>query len=279
MTDAEEEIRRSLKLLWGSEPARRRGRKSRVTSTEIIVAGIAMADREGLDGVSMRKVADEVGVTAMAIYSHVPSKAVLIDAMLDHVLAALTREQPPAGAWREQLAWTAHRAWTVYQAHPWALSVTMVRRPFGPNLLASLEVNLRIVSELRLRSDEMIGIINALDDYVHGALAWNLAASRSENESGISNPEWFQRHGQLVEQFADLDAYPILTSLWRAGQLTDHRSDFDFGLQRVLDGIEYGSPGRAIRQTTSICAQSRQAQPLRGRATCERGDILWLSCS
>lgn len=239
MTDADEEVRRSLELLWGAEPAPRRGRKLRVTSAEVIAAGIAMADRDGLDAVSMRKIADEVGVTAMAIYSHVPSKAVLVDAMVDRVLAALSREEPPAGSWREQLAWTAHQTRSVYQEHPWTLSVTMVRRPFGPNLIASLEANLRIIAGIGLEPKEMIGIVNTVDDYVHGTLAWNLAAARSETESGISNQEWFQRHGQLIEQFADFDDYPILTALWEADQLTEHRTDFDFGLQRVLDGIEH----------------------------------------
>lgn len=239
MTDADDEVRRSLELLWGVEPGNRRGRKPRVTTAEVIAAGIAMADREGLDAVSMRRVADEVGVTAMAIYSLVPSKAVLVDAMVDHVLAALSREDPPAGSWREQLAWTTRQAWTVYREHPWTLGVTMVRRPFGPNLLASLEANLRIVSGLGVELDEMIRIVNTVDDYVHGALAWKLAAERSEDDSGISNQEWFNRHGQLIERFVDLGHYPILSSLWEAGQLTEHRTDFDFGLQRVLDGIEH----------------------------------------
>lgn len=238
MTDATDDARRSLELLWGVESALRRGRKPRVTSAEIIAAGIVMADREGLDAVSMRKVAEEVGVTAMAIYSHVPSKAVLVDAMLDHVLADVTREEPPAGSWREQLAWTAHRTWTVYRDHPWLLTVTMMRRPFGPNLLAALEANLRSVSGLGLGPGEMFRIVNTVEDYVYGALAAHLAAERSEADSGISNQEWFQHHGQLVDRFVDFDDYPVLASLWDIDQLIEHRSDFDFGLHRVLDGIE-----------------------------------------
>src|SRR5690625_2504267 len=92
--DETAEMRKSLELLWGVEPQPRRGPKPRVTGEQVIAAAIAIADAEGIDAVSMRSVAERLGLTAMSLYGYVPSKAVLVDTMVDRILG----EQPAEGA-------------------------------------------------------------------------------------------------------------------------------------------------------------------------------------
>src|SRR5690625_5366407 len=99
--DESAQLRKSLQLLWGVEPPPRRGPKPRVTAEQVVTAAIAIADTEGLDAVSMRSVAEHLGLTAMPLYAYVPSQGVLADAMLDRRRGARAAE-PAAGAhWRD----------------------------------------------------------------------------------------------------------------------------------------------------------------------------------
>lgn len=81
--------------------------------------------------------------------------------------------------------------------------------------------------------------MNTVDDYVHGALAAILETTRAEHDSGLSNDAWLERHGSLLAEFATFEDYPTLVDLWSNDTLTERHIDFEFGLQRVLDGIEH----------------------------------------
>lgn len=238
IADDEATMRKSLQILWGVTPPPRRGPKPRVTGERVIAAGIAIADADGLDTVSMRSVAEHLGLTAMSLYAYVPSKAVLIDAMLDRILGERVDEPPTAENWRDGLHRLAHDTWIIYRRHPWALHVTMTRRPFGPNILAGLEATLRTVAGLGLTSEAMASIVNTVDDYVHGALAASLDTTRTEQDAELSYDAWLERHGSLLTEFVALEEYPTLIGLWSDGALLERHVDFEFGLQRVLDGIE-----------------------------------------
>ncbi|HLR93696.1 MAG TPA: TetR/AcrR family transcriptional regulator [Jiangellaceae bacterium] len=236
--DESAQLRKSLQLLWGVEPPPRRGPKPRVTAEQVVTAAIAIADTEGLDAVSMRSVAEHLGLTAMSLYAYVPSKGVLADAMLDRILGERAAEPAAGEHWRDGLHRLAHDNWNIYRRHPWALQVTMTRRPFGPNILAGLEATLRTVVGLGLEPQEMVSIVNTVDDYVHGALAASLETTQAEQDSGLSNDAWLERHGSLLAEFTTFEDYPTLTELWSNDTLTERHIDFEFGLQRVLDGLE-----------------------------------------
>ena len=242
------QMRRSLQLLWGVEPPTRRGPKPRVTGEQVIVAAIAIADAEGLDAVSMRSVAESLGLTAMSLYGYVPSKGVLVDAMLDRILGEQGQDPAVNEGWRAGLHRLAHNTWDTYRRHPWALHVTMTHRPFGPNILAGLEATLRTVAGLGLGPQEMVAIVNTVDDYVHGALAASLETAQAEQGSGLSNDAWLERHGSLLAEFASFEQYPTLMDLWSSDTLTERHIDFEFGLQRVLDGIERYIAGQSSRE-------------------------------
>lgn len=233
-------MRRSLQLLWGVDPPRKSGPKPRVTGEEVIIAAIDIADRDGLDSVSMRSVAESLGLTAMSLYAYVPSKGVLVDAMLDRILGERVADPEPASGenWRDGLRRLARDTWNIYRCHQWALQTTMARRPFGPNILAGLEANLRTVTGLGLTRQDMVRIVNTVDDYVHGSLAALVETGQAEEASELSNDAWLERHSSLLSEFADFEDYPTLVDLWSNDTLTERHIDFEFGLERVLDGIE-----------------------------------------
>jgi AcrR family transcriptional regulator len=132
--------RRSIELLWGLVPGEksRPGPKPRFTVAEIAAAAIAIADTEGLAALSMRKVAERLGVSAMSLYTYVPGKGELIDLMLDTVFAEVPLTFAAAG-WRARLEAVARENWQLYLHHPWLLQVATSRPPLGPHLIAKYD--------------------------------------------------------------------------------------------------------------------------------------------
>ena len=99
--------RRSLALLWGRQEAGRRGPKQRLSTDEVVKAAIALADAEGLAALSMRRVAEAVGVSPMSLYTYVPSKAELVDLMFDRALATAADPDDAVVGWRDRAVRTS----------------------------------------------------------------------------------------------------------------------------------------------------------------------------
>src|SRR4051812_15577539 len=110
-----------VRLLWRDRlaPAPRRGPRARVSLDELVEAGITIADTGGDSAVTVRAVADAVGISAMTVYSHVPDRGSLIALMADQVLRLMPHHDYPALAWRAALTAIAHDNRAVYLAHPW----------------------------------------------------------------------------------------------------------------------------------------------------------------
>src|SRR3954452_14456584 len=94
---------RSIALLWGVAESGRRGPKPRHTVEDVVQAAIVLADAEGLTALSMRRVAETLQLSPMSLYTYVPSKAELVDLMIDRVAGEMNDPGPTGGGWREQL--------------------------------------------------------------------------------------------------------------------------------------------------------------------------------
>src|ERR1700735_3590691 len=110
--------RRTIELLWGVQ-RRRRGPKPSLSGEQVVTTAIRIADRDGLGGLSMRRLADELGITAMSLYGYVPSKAELLDVMADRAYAEIPVRDLPARPWRAELAPLGEQHRAVLPAHPW----------------------------------------------------------------------------------------------------------------------------------------------------------------
>src|SRR5690349_6587153 len=132
---------RTLELLWRrtlGTPQGTRGPKKRVSVDEVIQAGIAVADEDGLPAFSMRKVADRLGLKLMSVYTYVPGRSELIGLMVDEVIG----ERPlPSheGDLRERLTGVAVHMWDDFHRHPWLLQVESSRPWIGPHSSALYE--------------------------------------------------------------------------------------------------------------------------------------------
>lgn len=238
---------RTVELLWGLREPSRRGPKQRLTVPQIAEAAIALADGEGLAALSMRRVAERLGVTAMSLYTYVPSKAELVDVMLDTVLGELPTPEPPGpevpAGWRARLERVARDKWALYLRHPWLLQVSTSRPPMGPNLMARYEYELGAVEGTGLPDVAMDLVVTLVGDYVHGAARAAVAAVQIQQRSGMSDAQWWEGYAPLLAQVLDPRKYPVSSRVGSAaGEEFDAPNDperaFEFGLARVLDGVE-----------------------------------------
>ena len=241
---------RLLRLLWrgSEEPSARTG----LTVGRVVAAGVAIADEAGLDALSMRAVAERLGVGAMSLYTYVPGKQELVLLMVDEVLGELGDDIDHGAGWRERLTRMAEDHWQLYQRHPWLLDVPITRPATGPNAMELYEWQLSLVDGLGLDELEMDAAIELISDHVANA-ARRLRDIRADAEaSGMSDDEWWYSVLPTLRQvLADRD-YPLSS---RVGETIgaphlDTSYLLRFGLERILDGIaallaERGSePGR-----------------------------------
>ncbi len=227
---------RTLELLWGTREPATRGPKPGLTVEGIARAAIALADAEGLAAVSMRRLAAELGAGTMSLYRYVPGKAELVDVMLDTVFGELA-DPPPDAGWRAALEHYARDGWALYQRHPWA-AFAETRPVLGPNSLDGYEAMLRIMAATGIAPGDVINAVELVSGYVAGAGRRAAEGVEAERRTGVSEDEWWAARESFWERYFVPDRYPTLTSLWEA-EAFDARADaFEFGLQRVLDGIE-----------------------------------------
>jgi len=235
----------ALALLWrhrtdAAEPTLRRGPKQRLTLDEVVDAGIGLADREGLAAVSMRPLAQGLGLGAMSLYTYVPGRQELLTLMVDQVLGRTTL--PPHGDdLRTRLAAVAELQYADYLAHPWLLEVG--GRPWlGPHSSDRYEWQLTAVEGVGLGDVEMDQTITLLVSFSAGVARATDAVRRAERESGLSDAEWWEANAGALGEVMDGSAYPIAGRVGQAaGQAYQAASDqvreFEFGLARILDGL------------------------------------------
>jgi AcrR family transcriptional regulator len=236
---------RSMALLWRdpSAPAPTRGPRPGLTVDKIVAVAVELADAEGLAALSMRRVAERLGVGTMSLYTYVPSKAELVDVMFDTACGETAREEP-AGGWRERLSRIARTTWDLYRRHPWMLQVmAMSRPPLGPNAIAGYDRDLRAVEGIGLTDLEMDSVVSLVSVYVQGAARAAVEAAGSARATGMTDEQWWATYGPLLEKVFDPRRYPVAARVGAvAGEANQSAYDpergFEFGLARLLDGVE-----------------------------------------
>jgi AcrR family transcriptional regulator len=233
----------SIELLWGAPERPRRGPKPRLTAAMIVAAAIQLADSEGLAALSMRRVADQLGVATMSLYTYIPNKAELIDLMMDTAFGEQERPDASPGYWRARLEQIAKASWKLYHRHPWMLQVMTSRPPLGPHTLEKYEYELAAVDGIGLTDLEMDAVVSLIGGYVQGAARGSVEAEQIVQHSGMTDEQWWAATAPALERLADLSRFPLAGRVGMAagqahGSAYDAAHNFEFGLARVLDGIE-----------------------------------------
>ncbi|MFB4290069.1 TetR/AcrR family transcriptional regulator [Nonomuraea sp. ATR24] len=255
---------RGVELLWDEGPG------AGLSLGRIVRAAVEVADAEGLAGLSMRKVAERLGFTTMSLYRHVPGRAHLVDLMRDAVMAGLPA--PEGEGWRARLESCARQGWELRRRHPWLAEIRGSRHVPGPNAVAYYEAMLSTVAGTGLTPAEMIAAVGLVGRFVDAEALVLAETAHAERSSGVSEEEWWGSRDTL---FARLDRYPTLTRLWEEGGYDHPEDPFEFGLARLLDGIELLITARRDERRDEtrcqVCGEPvEQPESGRPRAYCSR---------
>ncbi|MET8777314.1 TetR/AcrR family transcriptional regulator [Nocardia sp. NPDC004654] len=235
-TSGSGDLARTLDLLWDTGHRPSRGPKPTLTLDRIVEAAIRVADAEGLAAVTMRRVATELGTGTMSLYRYLPGKAELLDLMLDRVQQPPETAVPPDG-WRAMLREYAYEMLEMYRRHPWLLQVNQTRPVLGPGTLAGMEHLVGRIKPMGLADPELISVLVMISGYVWGVARTQMFAEEAERSTGMTDAEFWEAQSPALEKAMATGNYPILASLSESAfdSSFDH---FDFGLQRILDGLE-----------------------------------------
>ena len=240
----------TLALLWrgaeGTDRAaaeRRRGPGRSVTVDAVVDAGLALADAEDLAAVTMRAVAQRVGVSTMSVYTYVPGKAELLDLMVDRLYQRMPRSAWRMRTWRRRLERVAETNRALFAEHPWLADVAVLSRPpLGPGLMAKYEHELAALDGTGLDDVTTDAALAHLLGFVQGYARAARDAARTTTDTALSDAGWWAANQPLLERVLDPAAYPRAVRVGAAageahGASWSAEHAWRFGLARTLDGL------------------------------------------
>ncbi|MGW3498453.1 TetR/AcrR family transcriptional regulator [Streptomyces sp. NPDC001020] len=220
--------------LWLSPGQPRRGRRPAYDRETITAAAVALADAEGLEAVTMRKVAAQVGAGVMSLYSYAPDKEALVELMIDNVSGELATTDTLTGDWRADLKAIARLQRALMLRHPWLPAALSTRRTPGPNTLAFLEHALAALRPTGLDGAAKLEIFAQLTGFVAGHVAHEIAqaaASRSPDRAAAE-----ARY--LAAVAADGNHPELAAALLAPGRPLTPEATFTRFLNRLIDGLD-----------------------------------------
>jgi AcrR family transcriptional regulator len=233
------ELRRRSELLWEDRSPPTRGPKPSLAPEDVVQAAIEIADADGLGAVTMHAVAARLGFTTMALYRYFPNKEALYDAIVDAGMGLPPRPVEPRGDWRAEVTRWAHAKRAILCSRPWLAELPFVAAPHGPNWLAWLEAVAEPLSRAGLKGADIGQMLSVIDGYTRGASDTSISLARARAR-GISENAWAAAVGADLGRAIGDPRFPTFAAMLTApsdGQPRTMEESFDFGLQRVLDGI------------------------------------------
>lgn len=208
---------------------RKAGRRRPLTAEAIVAAAITIADEEGLEAVSIRRIASEIDARPMSLYNHFESKDALLASMADEVVGEVLVDPPLPAEWRQAITEISRLLYRMLVRHPWLIAVTSRQPQFGPNSEKQAAQLAEAMSGLSLESAEMWVLIGTVNDYVLGhSLRATTVAKPEDLDDVIAEPA--------------IEAIPELASLPDYLRTRASVERFEAGLRAVLDGIEQRLP-------------------------------------
>ena len=228
----------SLQLLWEGRPESEKGPRPKLTLERVIATGIELADRDGLEALSMRRLAQDLDVGTTSLYRYVPSKRELLDLMLDTVSGpSEARSAASTYGWREFLAATARESRLLYLAHPWMLQANWTRPVMGPSSIADLDLFFTGFHGVPLADQEKMDLRASLDSFVSGSVRQELLWHTAAVESGLSEDEFWQLQMPTLNRAIESGQFPAMVTMDRNTFDSSWADTFETGLQLILDGI------------------------------------------
>jgi AcrR family transcriptional regulator len=204
-------------------------RRSPLSRERVLRAAIALADKTGIESLTMRKLGQQLGVEAMSLYNHVANKDDIFDGIVDEILSDI--EVPPTGTdWKTAMRHRAISAHDVLLAHPWAAQLIMSRFNIGPGMTRYLDATLGRLREGGFSIKGALDAWNTLDSHLYGFTLQQLNLPFDVKETRQVSADVLGRlpandYPHVVE---------VITEIMRSGR----EEDFEYGLDLILDGLE-----------------------------------------
>lgn len=249
----QEEVPAGVARLWRLPGGRRSGRLGRPAELDVdrvVQAAVALAERAGLGGVTLPKVAEALQVTPMSLYRYIGSKDELLVLMEDLGWGPAPRFEVSEGQWRSGLECWALAQRSMLQQHPWLVHIAISGPPRGPHLIAWMDAGLRSLCDTGLDWAAKVGVLMVVNGYVRQT---ELMAQQLTSGRGIAGVDHAQAdHAQIGQDYwrdlallVDAERYPDMAALVRsrpfetpaADMAAGLDDDFAFGLTLILDGI------------------------------------------
>jgi AcrR family transcriptional regulator len=233
-----------LDLLWGRRQPGRRGPKPGLSVDAIVSAAIELADAEGLEAVSMARVAKALGFTTMSLYRYVDSKDDLLALMWNGSAQGAEDLVIEGEGWREKL-----RTWVLIQRelldrHPWIAQMPMAAPPLAPNSLTFVERGLETLDGTDLDDGDKLRVIGLISSYTLSEARMAHDAARAAAEAATAGGTAPGSFEGLLRLLVDESHYPRLYRIaWGRGigddpSGADEQEEFAFGVERILDGVQ-----------------------------------------
>ncbi|ALG07388.1 TetR/AcrR family transcriptional regulator C-terminal domain-containing protein [Kibdelosporangium phytohabitans] len=205
----------------------------------VIRAAIVIADAEGLQAVSMRRVAMDLGVATMSLYRHVPSKDDLVVEMADAAFGERPFPERIPGDWRAAMEIAARLMWTVCRRHPWiAEAMSMTRPRVSPNLIMYTEWVFTVLRRFGLSMDDMMYTHLSVFGHVRGLALTLQDETRARQDSGVTHDEWIVTQEEALGQLLATGRYPTMAEIITDEFDYDLDKVFEYGLRLLLDGVQ-----------------------------------------
>lgn len=237
-----DDVPADLARLWRLPTSTRRGRPAELDVERVVGAAVDLADHEGLDGVTLQKVAQTLGFTKMSLYRHVGSKEELLELMTDHATGSAPRLN--ADNWRDGVHRWASAIRARYAEHPWLVEVPIAGPPRGPNAIGWMDAFLRVLRDTDLDPRTKGGVLVVVSGYVRNAILQGRQMAEGRSGTGLSQADVEQNYGHALAALVRPERFPEAAPLFAAGAFESEPGedpedqDFTFGLNLILDGVE-----------------------------------------
>jgi AcrR family transcriptional regulator len=229
-----------LAAAWGQRERPGKGPRPGLSLEQIVAAAIRVGAADGLAAVSMGRVAAELGAGTMALYRYVSSKRELIELVVDAAFGPPPPLPATATSWRPALSAWALAMRTAMHAQIWAVPLPISGPPASPNQVAWVEQGLRCVRGAGLDEAQRMSVILLVSSYVRDQVALEAQLAAGTGATGRTDDEMMRDYNALLGALIDPERFPELSLIVSSGVMAkadDPIEEFNFGLDRILDGI------------------------------------------
>ncbi|WP_344619002.1 TetR/AcrR family transcriptional regulator [Dactylosporangium salmoneum] len=224
--------------VWERPEPQPRAAPVSLSRAKIAATAIRLADADGLEALSVRKIAKELGVGPMRLYDYVTNRSELLDLMVDAVYAQIA-EAGQHSEWRATVLAIVHRTRDAALAHEWFADLLGARPHLGPHALAVGESTAAALSQAPgVRDiDDLQRALGALNAFMVGALRREITERRTARSTGTDVSDWQAALGPYLTRMLDTGHFPTVARLVIDGAHLDAEETFDHNLIAILDGV------------------------------------------